>query len=210
MSFISQEDYEDRVNDPRNLLNIFPERRDDKGNDANVSESEVDEFIKTGDIINSTEIRRVGHKGKVKGDRDIPEVVRDVITIQSNFAPVTEVARSWGVSAATVSNLRNGVPDRREGHENSERNLRAQSVLNNNVSKIRRVVEKKILSTLALITQEALENQDAKSLSVIAKNLSGVVGGLENKDISGATLNVQTIFYSPDSAKLADYEVVKG
>jgi hypothetical protein len=210
MSFISEKDFNERVSDPRNLLNIFPDRNKNEGNNNSVREEEVEEFIKTGDIINSTERRETGVKGKVLGDKNIPDVIRDVITIQSNFAPVSDVARSWGVSPASVSNLKNGIPDRREGHEDNHRNIRAQQVLNNNVSKIRKVVEKKILNTLALITQEALENQDAKSLSVIAKNLSGVVGGLEGRDISGATLNVQTIFYSPETARLEDYELIKG
>jgi len=211
MSFISDDEYRKRIDSPENLINIVDgvvnsegERNKDKG----VSEKEINSFIRDGMIINSGEKRNTGVKGKVLGDKNVPDVIRDVITIQGNFEKKTEVAKHWGVSPATVSNLANGTPNR--GNPDAISNQRAQAVIEDNVSKIRRVVEKRILSALEYLTSDKLEEVDAKDLSIIVKNLSGVAGGLEKKDQSGPAINVQTIFYNPGTKTVNEYEVIDG
>ncbi len=223
--FITQEKFKERITSPENLVNINEVLDglvdsclpvvdttvvEDKQTTVDEDISDAVKEVMSGEVtINSKERRPVGVQGKVKGDQDVPTVIRDIITIQSNFDRVSNVAQAYGVSPATVSNLKYGIPDRRPGQEDNHRNVRAREVISSNVHKIRGVVEDRILFALGCMSDDKIIDLDAKGISQIVKNLSGVGAGLEKKDDNGGkTINVQTIFYSPGQANVADYEVI--
>lgn len=223
--FISREKFEERINAKDNLLNIGVVKDEEvKDISAQVEDSipaitpEVVE--KTEDLtelafgnilngsltINTKERRDMGIQGMVKGDTHIPQVIRDIITVQSHFDTGANIARTFGVSPAQVSAYKHGAPNK---HSESEANIRAKSLINSSVVSIRKKVEDRILHTLEFMTNEKLVDLDAKGLSQIARNLSGVLPGVEKTDSGNKVVNVQTIFYNPGQKSISEYEVVE-
>lgn len=165
-------------------------------------------ILDEGIIINTPEKRNIGKSGMVKGDVHIPQVIRDIVTVQSHFDSGANLAKHYGISPSQVNNYKHGTPNRH--NPNSAGNLRAQKVIESQVTKIKDKVHERILFALDMLTNEKLVDLDAKGISQIVRNLSGVISGVEPKrDDNNKTVNVQTIFYNPGQADLSAYEKVE-
>lgn len=197
MGFITQEELKSRLENSNNLAVIFK----DEGKDVTVKNNEkVIDNILNGVKINSGETRNIGNGGKVDGDVNVPQVLRNVIGIQANFDKPKNVAKTWGISTVQASKFANGRVNS-SGYGNTEADMATSKAVNGALDKVRDVATERILKAIECITDDKLENRKAKELSTIASNLSRVLNVVMPKDKDKENPNpVQVIFMTPRSS----------
>jgi len=66
-----------------------------------------------------------------------------------------------------------------------------------------------LATTVALITEEKLDNKDAKELSMIARNLSGILSSTKPTVIAPPSNNAQVIVFAPELEKEQTYDTIE-
>lgn len=144
-----------------------------------------------------------------RGNADaVPMVVREFIASESIEANGNhkEIGRALGVSTSSVSAYANGATSTTTYKDGNDR-------LKNHVDAIKeRIIKKansKLISALNSMTQDKLDDSDAKSLSGIAKDMATTIEKLSPKanPLSDET-NVHLHIYSPRMKELKDYEII--
>lgn len=141
-----------------------------------------------------------GHK------EEVPESIREIVAedvINGNSAAI--VAKTYGVSESSVSAYKNGA------NSTSSYNTPVQSLLSKN-NRVREIIGRKskkiLMRALDSITDEKLNRSKATDLSIIAKNMSGVMQDMIPKVEVNNTLN-QTFVYKPRVKDEDEFEVIE-
>ena len=148
-----------------------------------------------------------------KGERrNIPPIFRELIAVQANVTGnASSVAAAFGISNRHAHELKGGNvhrPDQREKYGLRESDKELAQALEASLSKIRNKAIDKIYASMDAIQEEALVNEPPKVLAVIASNLSRVVASTLRDKKETPTVNVQTVFYSPNVTAKESYEVI--
>ena len=144
--------------------------------------------------------------------RIIPPIFREIIAIQSNMTGnAANVARQFGISPRHASELKGGNVSRpeqieRRGKTESDKSL--ADALEASLSKVRNKALDKIYASMDAINDTELLDEQPKVLAVVAANLSRVVSATLRNQKEAPTVNVQTVFYSPNVAPKESYDVI--
>jgi hypothetical protein len=177
---INDEDKNKRLASDENLLNRLAKRAARVGNSLLISPETL------------------GRKPEIP---NIPPLIKEIAatTASCGIATNKEMARSFGISAQTVSNVRSGV-----GIANKD----IQKKIDENLGQIRDVAIDRLMQSLGLMDDEKLANTKARDLSSIAANLSKVIDKSLPRADTNPLSGVQVIFYSPRMKDISDYEVI--
>lgn len=144
--------------------------------------------------------------------RNIPPIFREIIAIQANVTGnAASVAREYGISPRHASELSNGNVSRaeqRDKYGERESDVALAKALEKSLSKVRNKALDKIYASMDAIDDSQLPDEQPKTLALIAANLSRVVSSTLRNQKDGPVVNVQTVFYSPEKAAKADFEVI--
>lgn len=83
-----------------------------------------------------------------------------------------------------------------------------QERINTNLGLVRDKALEKLMSTLGLIDEGKLLDQDAKGLAHVASSLSRVVKDTAPAEISSRDTNVQVVVYAPQQRDEKRFEVI--
>lgn len=219
--FIDQAELETKLEHSQNLKNILsPILGKDKSEDISrtISRDIVKEHLSDKDIENLLEqgiqinhnghTRHIGHAGKVSGDSNLPQVIRNVIGIQANYDKPKNVAQQWGISTVQARNLAEGKPNRDRGMDDPS-NAATTEAVNSMIDRVNDKVLKKIDMALEHITEGKLEGREAKELSTIASNLSRVMSVTHKTDKGNGGNNLQVVFMNPSPADMPSFKTIE-
>jgi predicted transcriptional regulator len=149
--------------------------------------------------------------GRQSGDNNVPDSLRKIIgedALLNGRQSAVGLAKSFGISASSVSAYSKGSTS------TDSYNQPKQSIIEH-INKSRARVIKKASKTLngalEAITQEKLDYTDAKDLSVIAKNMSGIIKDLEptNPTDTDSKSSPQFIIYAPQFKSENSFDVIQ-
>lgn len=151
-------------------------------------------------------------KGRSDGDVNVPDSLRQIIgeeAIINGRQSALGLAGMMGISASSVSAYANGATSTTTYDQTKP------SIINHiNKSRARAIkkASKTLHGALEAITQEKLDYTDAKDLSVIAKNMSGIIKDLEpdqasNQDQLGKT--PQFVIFAPTFRDERSFETIE-
>lgn len=207
--FIDKEELDKRLNSSINLNNILNPGDREKVIEKEQINKDIDRILE-GVVINRTEIEHTGIQGKVKGDENVPTIFRDIIAAQAAVgAKQEDLKKAWGVSSATVSNYKNGIPNR--SNPDAKSNAEVKDVVARVTGRIRDTICSKIEIALESMTPDKFSDEGIKTLSSVTSNLARTIQALEGNKKEDAKIDnrVQTIIYAPQTAKIEDYPVME-
>lgn len=137
--------------------------------------------------------------GRSSGDVNVPDSLRQIIgetAVIDGRQAALKLASDFGISPSSVSAYANGATS------TASYDSPAKSIINHiNKSRARAIkkASKTLNGALEAITQEKLDYTDAKDLSVIAKNMSGIIKDLEPSPESkvDGTSTPQFVIFAP-------------
>jgi len=130
-------------------------------------------------IVQTPEIVDIPTKGRNEGDVNVPESLRKIIgetALLDGRQSALQLAEQFGLSKSSVSAYTKGATSTTTYNEPNKEII-------SHINKARQRAIKKASRTLngalEAISQDKLDQTDAKDLSVIAKNMSGIIKDLE-------------------------------
>lgn|SRR6188768_147476 len=134
---------------------------------------------KSESIVQTPEIVDIPTKGRNEGDVNVPESLRKIIgetALLDGRQSALQLAEQFGLSKSSVSAYTKGATSTTTYNEPNKEII-------SHINKARQRAIKKASRTLngalEAISQDKLDQTDAKDLSVIAKNMSGIIKDLE-------------------------------
>lgn len=169
----------------------------------------VDDGDFENEVANSNvHIIELPNKGRNEGDKNVPDFLRSIISntaIEESSKEANKLASRFGVSASSVSAYKHGNTSTDSYHLPN-----AELTKNNNTTrdKIIKRGKAKILAAMRHITDDKMENANAKDLSSIAKDMSVVVKNMDPSDKLNESTGpqVQFVFYAPQVRSLDSYD----
>jgi predicted transcriptional regulator len=159
-----------------------------------------EDFNKELESIEAPLIKPLPTKGRNENDNNVPESLRKIIGEESAIngrQSALQLAQELGISPSSVSAYTKGATSTASYDS-------PKPTIIDHINKSRRRAIKRashtLNSALGSITQEKLDYADAKDLSVIARNMSGIIKDLEPPPSPGLdSLNNQPQFvvYAP-------------
>ena len=155
---------------------------------------------------------QVPSESKLKGRgevKEVPESLRKVIAEDAiNGDSPKELSRAYGVSESSISAYKVGATSTSSYNRPDEKLLQAGiSARSRLSSKSRRI----LIKALNQITDDKLKFTKAIELSSIAKNMSGIMNDMEERNkelINNGTINQQVIIYKPRMQSEEEFDVI--
>ena len=191
MAFINNEELKDRLEKDNLLSRLVPKNGKPKPIQKIVPESEPEK--------NEFEVELSGGNGK-RGP-GLPAFLQEIIGTLGNQENQRGVAKAFGVSQGRVSQLSNG-----HSGTNVLMNEDLKSRVDNQMKRVRDRAVDKLMDAMGLMSDEKMEDEDAKDLSIIAANMSKVVTSTLPKEDSIVNQQ-QIIIYAPETQTAEFYEV---
>lgn len=132
------------------------------------------------------------------GNGKIPDLLKVKLGTLAHFENQRDLAEEFGVSQPVISKAKTGKVG---GPDIQER-------INTNLGLVRDKALEKLMSTLGLIDEGKLLDQDAKGLAHVASSLSRVVKDTAPAEISSRDTNVQVVVYAPQQRDEKRFEVI--
>jgi len=166
------------------------------------------------DSNNSAQVIETPSKGRKEGDNNVPESLRNLLAEEHFLNGRNEalsLARDFGISDSSVSAYAKGATSTTTYNEPKP------SILNHIRKSRDRAIKRASRSlngALSAITQEKLDNTDAKDLAVIAKNMSGIIKDLLPEDQSSDSnrsnnSGPQFVIFAPQFRKEESFDVIE-
>lgn len=154
------------------------------------------------------EIKEIQGPGRVGGEKNIPQAVRQLIGISAIEDGSLELAKKFGVSSVTANHYANGVIS-----PNYPNTSQSQQQLKNVTDSVRdRIATKaraKLLNALKHITDEALKGSRPRDLAGIAKDLAVVANTVEPERTETVTQGPTFLVYAPQIRKEEYFETIR-
>lgn len=142
-----------------------------------------------------------------RGDKpETPESARKLISemaIQGN--DISSIVENFNISPSSISAYKHGSTSTASYDKPKEELTKHNNLVRDRIIKKAR---KKLVLAMDSITDSKIANCDAKELSSIAKDMSGVIKNLEPEVKPEVGINAQFIFYAPQVKKEVDYPVI--
>ena len=139
------------------------------------------------------------HRGRDEGDTNVPEVLREVIaetSVTHGRARALDVAKSWGISPASVSAYSKGATSTAT-YDQPKKSL--TDVINRSKMRATRKASRSMMYALEQITPDKLESAKVRDLAGIAKDMSAIIKNMEpsHDTISDGTNSPQFVIFAP-------------
>lgn len=151
-------------------------------------------------------------RGRDDGDVNIPDSLRQIIgeeAVINGRQSALSLAEMMGVSPSSVSAYAKGATSTTTYHEPKSSII---SHINKSRARAVKKASKTLQGALSAITQEKLDYTDAKDLSVIAKNMSGIIKDLEPPTSPGSDQSSSApnfIIYAPQFRQENSFETIE-
>ncbi len=215
--FISEEESDRRRNSTDNLLHrlgklprpeiILPVSQvdialDEVTNDP--TEPTEDDAVRLAILAGRRHLKTSDQRGgRYPQQGNVPPIFRALIGSAAKIGTATATAHAWGVNPTMAHHYKHG----RTAQDKESPGL-AEAVDHNTL-----LIRSQVLDVLAItvgeITPEKLENQNAKELSMIARNLSGILASTKPTVITPPANNAQVIVFAPEQEKETHYETIE-
>jgi len=216
--FISEEESDRRRNSPDNLLHrlgkipipkVVPEpisevdiALDEVNNDP--TEPTEDDIVRLAILAGRRHLKTSDQRGgRYPQQGNVPPIFRALIGSAARVGTSSAAAAAWGVNPTMAHHYKHG----RTSQDKESPGLAEQ--VDHNTLLIRSQVLDVLSETVGLITTEKLDNKDAKELSMIARNLSGILASTKPTVITPPANNAQVIVFAPEQEKETHYETIE-
>lgn len=144
--------------------------------------------------------------GRFTGTNNIPPIFQELIGTAARVKSARYAGEMFGHNLVHSHFLSKG-----RHHNAGKVDQDLVGRIEQNTLKIRDQVLGVLSSAVAGITPDSLENKDPKELSIIAKNLSSILGATKPPaDFGDKNVNAQVVVFSPEQDKTPDsYETVE-
>ena len=205
--YISDEELNERLNDPRNLVNrndnsdtihngVDRDRREN-----NDLASRKDERV---EIIKDTALIPLHNGGRRPGDKNIPEFMQNLIGISANMDTIKNTAEAFDVSPHHVHELKHAKKSNAQGQDE---NLMAS------INKGLIVPHNKAIDRLMValeLSDESIEELETKDRVTVASQLASIAD--KTKPVlkeNDANSNVQLNIYAPQVSEDNTYNSIE-
>jgi hypothetical protein len=130
--------------------------------------------------------------------KKIPDLLKAKLGTLAHFENQHKLEEEFGVSQPVISKAKNGKVG---GSDIQDR-------INMNLGLVRDKALEKLMSTLGLIDEAKLMDQDAKGLAHVASSLSRVVKDTAPAEIGSGDTKVQVVVYAPQQKDERKFEVI--
>lgn len=187
--FKSEEQVNNRLNSDRNLANRFGKVSDpDPVQTSTIPPIEPE--IKKPDNVEMKTLQQPGNK---LGKKKLGLHQRNEIAIRSRLGETQpSLAQEFGVSQATIGAIERG------------RTKVNEEIVEKQIDDAADLAMSKLLTSLGYIDNAKLSVLDPVKLSVVARNMSGIVNSIRQKDDNGPQVIVQ--IYAPELKKESSYK----
>lgn len=156
-------------------------------------------------------IEELPSKGRKDGDNNTPESLRNLIGMTSNVEGRQEalaLANAFGVSPSSVSAYANGSRSTKTYHESDNKILNA---IRQRKDRLTKRALNKLGSSLEKITDDKLDELDAKELASVSKDMAAVVKSMEPSNIndSDGRPNVAFVLYKPEIRREESFDSIQ-
>jgi len=141
--------------------------------------------------------------GRYPQQGNVPPIFRALIGSAAALGTAAATAHAWGVNPVMAHHYKHG----RTSQEKESPGL--QEAVDQNTLVVRGQVLEILAATVSEITPEKLENKDAKELSMIARNLSGILSSTKPTVIAPPSNNAQVIVFAPELEKEQTYDTIE-
>jgi len=213
LGFITEEEADRRVNSEANLLrrlNIPVPHKIDQVDIAldeakeNPTEATEDDAIRLAILAGRRHLKTSDQRGgRFPQQGNVPPIFRALAGSAAKLGTAAATAKAYGMNPTMVHHYKHG----RTSQDKPSPGLAEQIDENTNV--IRAQVLDVLGQTIGLITPDKLDNQGAKELSMIARNLSSIMSATRPAEVADRSTNAQVIVFSPESEKETHYETIE-
>jgi hypothetical protein len=141
--------------------------------------------------------------GRYPQQGNVPPIFRALIGSATALGTAAATAHAWGVNPTMAHHYKHG----RTSQDKESKGLAEQ--IEDNTNAVRARVLDVLATTVSLITPDKLDNQGAKELSMIARNLSSIMSSTRPAEAPDRSTNAQVIVFSPEPEKEATYTTIE-
>jgi len=141
--------------------------------------------------------------GRYPQQGNVPPIFRALAGSAAAIGTARATAKAYGMNPTMVHHYKHG----RTSQDKEAPGL--QEAVDHNTLLVRSQVLDVLNATVGLITEDKLENQNAKELSMIARNLSGILSSTKPTVIAPPANNAQVIVFAPEQEKEQHYETIE-
>lgn len=150
-------------------------------------------------------------RGRGKGNVEIPDGLRKIIgenAVEEGSKETKELTRALGISDSSLSAYKHGATGT-SSYNNPSSEL--GSHINQTKGRIARKATSKLFKALNLIDHDKLKNEDARTLSGVAKDMSVIIKNMEPEaeKAHGTTNNNTFILHAPMLLPEDRFEVIQ-
>lgn len=150
------------------------------------------EIIAKPDNVTVTELKQPGNK---LGKRKLGLHQRNEIAIRSRLGEgQSSLAQEFNVSQATIGSIERG------------RTKVDEETVNERLDDVQDLAMSKLLTSLGYISNDKMQALDPVKLSVVASNMSRIIGNIRHNDDNGPKVVVQ--IYAPELKKESSYKTL--
>jgi hypothetical protein len=213
--FISEEESDRRRNSPDNLLHRLgkipiPKVVPEPISEVDIALDEVnndpteDDAVRLAILAGRRHLKTSDQRGgRYPQQGNVPPIFRALIGSAARLGTAAATAKTWGVNPTMAHHYKHG----RTSQDKESPGL--SEAVDHNTLCIRAQVLDVLAATVSEITPEKLENQNAKELSMIARNLSGILASTKPTVITPPANNAQVIVFAPEQEKETHYETIE-
>lgn len=197
--FKSEEQVNNRLNSDRNLANRFGSREVVPSPAQGPAQTNLDPLPQINPEPekqtrpDNVETKILQQPGNRLGKRKLGIHQRNEIAVRARLGESQPVlAEEFGVTQATISAIERGKTKVNE------------DIVEKQVDDVADLAMAKLLKSLGYIDNAKLSILDPVKLSVVARNMSGIIGNIRQKDDNGPQVMVQ--IYAPELKKESSYK----
>lgn len=181
--FKTEDQIKSRLSSERNLVNRFS--TPNPGASAPIIPSEI--------IPTNVTIIPLQQPGNIEGKKKLSSEQKDEIALRARSGEKQHVlGKEFGVSQSAIGEIEQG-------------RTRVDEVsINKRLDEVQDVALNRLLESLGYITPDKMEKLKATELSLVASNMSKIVGNIKQKDDNGPRVTVQ--IYAPELKNESSYK----
>lgn len=164
-----------------------------------------------GEVVSDTIIEDIPSKGRKEGDNNVPESLRNLIGITAQTEGRKEaiaLAKMFGISNSSASAYSNSATSTKSYNQPDNK---IADVIARRKSQLTKKALNKLGTSLDKITDDKLNDLNARELAGITKDMSAVIKNLEPPTLNNkedGRPNVAFVLYRPEIRKEDSYEAL--
>lgn len=158
-------------------------------------------------IINRLEVKKLHNGGRREGQKNLPNLVREVIAVAAREDGPVEAAKAFGVSRTHASRLSAGIINHEKGRD-PELGDKVDNIIKAREEQAHEAAIENLIDVLGIVKEKAADIKKPETAAKIASDMAKVASSLRPKD-AGNNINAgQVIIYAPDQKHISQYAEV--